>query len=161
MSRTSTLHPTVRDRIKELRSTGRTREQIQTQLAAEGVVMSTGAISNVCRGGVQTKPPGSPVATDAAPVARRAEGGDESDPATQLRELARLAKELATVARAEGNLSGFTQCVRTISLCVAQAEKLTPPTPPDPEANPDWIAAAKRAREKLHDMLNKALKGAA
>lgn len=160
MARKPKIPPAVGVRARELRAGGRTREEVQRLLAAEGHKVSTGWISNAEAG------PSSPAPEPAGAVAPAEVAALPYDaaPADFLPLLQRQVVALETLAAeaAQGkNLSGFTQVQRVLNTTVALIAKLRPPVPPDPEARPDMQAAAKRAREKLLRLVEKALRGAA
>jgi hypothetical protein len=63
--------------------------------------------------------------------------------------------DMARVARDEGHVAGLTSLARTIALVNRSIAQLTPPAPSNPNTDPLMIAAAERARAKLHDMLGR------
>jgi hypothetical protein len=163
-------HAEATERARELHRTGRTRAQIKVDLLAMGHDVSTGWISNATapkRKGGKDAPP-TPKPTHGPPTGPRwQEAPTAPDPTDGRTDLALLAKmvanleELTEVARAEGNLSGFAMMTRAINQSLALAAKLQPPAPVDPEASPDMIAAAERARVKMGEMLAGMLAGGA
>jgi hypothetical protein len=64
---------------------------------------------------------------------------------------------MATVARAEGNVSGFASLGRALNSSVALMARLTPPPPRDPDDDPDVKAAAAEARELLRIAVERAV----
>lgn len=67
----------------------------------------------------------------------------------------------AETADEQGNVAAFASLSRVLLVAFRARAALRPPPPPDPNANPDMAAAAKRAREKLHDLLDRALEAGA
>ncbi len=67
----------------------------------------------------------------------------------------------AKAADEAGNVAAFASLSRVLLVAFRARAALRPPPPPDPNANPDMAAAAKRAREKLHDLLDRALEAGA
>lgn len=54
---------------------------------------------------------------------------------------------------AETNVDAYTKIARVLNTTTALLSKIIPPVPPDPEAAPDRLANAHRAREKLRDLV--------
>jgi hypothetical protein len=63
----------------------------------------------------------------------------------------------SSAAAADGDIARIVACQRAITQAVALAEKLAPPPPPNPDAKPDMIAAANRFRERVHEILKRAM----
>lgn len=84
--------------------------------------------------------------------------GPDTAPAELLPLLAGQLAALQTMAQAaqtEGNIGGFSNVQRALNQTIALIDKLTPPTPPDPNEAPDMRQAAEQCRAKLHELLDK------
>ena len=91
-------------------------------------------------------------------------GGDDPDPIDfagadleTLNSWIERTDRLAKKADTEGNVAGFASLSRLLLVAFRARAALRPPPPPDPNANPDMVAAGKRAREKLHELVDRAL----
>jgi len=65
------------------------------------------------------------------------------------------ADRAAQAAHATGDLATFGAMVSRVTNLSEAIRKATPPEPPDPNERPDMIAAAARAREMLHRLVDK------
>lgn len=74
-----------------------------------------------------------------------------------LEDAVRDLRDLAAVAKASGALPAFSTIQRTLNQTLTLCERLRPPPPPDPSANPDVVATAAGCRRKLHELLDGAL----
>jgi hypothetical protein len=67
-----------------------------------------------------------------------------------------VAKKRATAAEQTGDIDTLTKMVRLAGTLLEQRRKALPPPRRDPDLAPDMIAAAKRAREALHRLIDSA-----
>ncbi len=67
------------------------------------------------------------------------------------------AQGLLAKSQEDDNLAGFASISRLLILAIARRAAMRPPPPQDPNEHPDFVAAAERARTKLHDLLARAL----
>jgi hypothetical protein len=81
---------------------------------------------------------------------------EDADVETLRAWMARLEK-LAIACEQEGNLQGFTNLQRAMRDTWDRIRKSAPPVREDPNEAPDMIAAAKRARDVLHALVDRAL----
>lgn len=92
------------------------------------------------------------------PKKRKAKTDDvDVNPLELVKRVARDLDALRESAKAEGNAQATATMSRAITQALTLAAKLTPPTPPDPETQPDFLAAAARCRDKLREMVEREL----
>lgn len=68
----------------------------------------------------------------------------------------RLLKAAETKASAADGIDDWSKCARIIVAIQDAQRKAAPPPKADPSENPDWVAAAKSARAKLFQLIEKA-----
>jgi hypothetical protein len=66
------------------------------------------------------------------------------------------AEREARAAETRGDIETLAKMVRLAGTLLEQKRKATPPPKRDPDENPDMITAARRAREKLHKLIESA-----
>lgn len=81
---------------------------------------------------------------------------DTADPSEIGRMIAEV-KSAADAAKANGNLGAYASLMSRLVALLEHQRKVTPAQPPDPNEHPDMIAAAKRARDRLHALIESAL----
>jgi hypothetical protein len=96
-----------------------------------------------------------PVAKKAAPLPEPDEEIAESTSLEQIGEWLRMAKDEAEAARSAGDVDNLGKMLRIASTLLALQQKHTPVAPPDPNDNPDFIAAAERAKKRWLDLLDR------
>ena len=138
------------------------RREIQERRArGEGVAeiardmgVSTGTVSTVAREAPRPAPPAG------LEVVLAGEGGSacptcgRAGPADELEELLASVRRLARMAEAEANLSGVATLGRLTTAILDLKRKAAPPERPDANEHPDMVAAARRAREALHRLID-------
>lgn len=159
------LSAKVRDAVLAAKRRGCTETKALEEASAAGLDVSSGSVHNIYaadatgakkgpRGGAKrrvrstapnpkTKAPPSPSPDD--------------DPVAMLRSSVGDLRDLAAIAKASGEITEFASLSRAINQTIALAAKLSPPPPVDPNENPDMKEAAKRARTRLHELLDRAL----
>ncbi len=95
--------------------------------------------------------------SDPAPLPSKPEEIPEDATPTQLDRWIAQAESAVNEAESAGNLPLMGQMLRVASQLAETRRKATPPDPPDPNANPDMVAAAKRARTALHKLIDSAV----
>lgn len=80
----------------------------------------------------------------------------EQTPLEQIGEWLKMAREEVDIARRSDDLDMLQKMTRLAATLLTLQQKHTPIEPPDPNANPDFVAAASRVRERWHETLNKA-----
>lgn len=141
-------------RIQARKREGLTHEQ----LAAE-FKLSLGSISAAVRSvlpsakkpeAVDAAPPAPPPASPPAPEAEGegAEVGLE-DIRRMLGQMARTLRDVGEEARRQGDRGVYLQFVRASTAAFKEIGRFTPAKPPDENDDPDMVAAAKTAREKI------------
>lgn len=79
----------------------------------------------------------------------------EDTPLEQIDAWLKMAKEEADSASVDGEFETMAKMIRLAATLLTLKQKATPIAPPDPNEHPDMIAAAVRARKRLHTMANK------
>lgn len=172
----SDLGPSVEKRIASLMARGGTAVSISKALAAAGKKVSTRTIGRrmrELRGDVapmRVSASTSLRASYAAPEASEpeSEASDAPLPAapeeipedTDLRQIERWLQRAEAMARKAvnlGDLAGMGQMGRLTSALLEAKRRATPPEKADPNDHPDMVAAAARAREMLHKMIDRAI----
>lgn len=59
-------------------------------------------------------------------------------------------------AQGKGDFAAMSSLMTKMVALLEHKRKAAPPPPPDPNANPDFIEAARRARERLHHLITTA-----
>jgi hypothetical protein len=175
MARKPKYDDEVKDQARALRASGLTRNGVRTALASAGIFVSVGWLSDVFK-----ETPPRPVKATGAPVAVAADDDDDEDDATPSqpgdaatlddvrRDLGRLVEVLRGMldnatgedvcpecGRGAANVDVVTKIGRVLASATGIIAKHQPKAPPDPNANPDMIACARKAREKLHEMIDR------
>jgi hypothetical protein len=170
MGRPQKHDESVKNRARQLRAKGGSRESVRKALAAEGFEVSAGWLSGVYAeaGGASGAPveaaPPAPMAALAAVVAV------SEDPSATLEEvraaLGVLVPMLRAMLESEGggedcegcgrgpsNIDGVTKIGRVLGMTGVLVKKLQPPVPADPNVNPDMVAAAGFTVERMRKMV--------
>jgi hypothetical protein len=158
----------VDGQIRALTAKGGTAKSIAATLSAAGVKGSSSATigrrMRELRGTIGAPSPRSKAPTPAPPpdsAAAPLPSKPEEIPAdatpTQLDRWITQADDAVNAAEAAENLPLMGQMLRVAASLAETRRKATPPEPPDPNANPDMIAAAKRARAALHKLIDSAV----
>lgn len=141
-------------------------------LGAEGHAVSAGWLTSVFRGSVeasgatsanepqrgQAQTQTGAAAADSSATTSVASPVAPLDAAGRVALLDRAVADLSEVtaeAKRAGNLDALTKAQRLVNACLSLAAKIEPPEPPDPNQMPDMVAAAKRARARLHALLER------
>jgi hypothetical protein len=164
--------PAIEAYVRDRRRQGLSHRAICVELEQMGTPLSLGAChkiapasSSVTADGrvllnVDAKPDGARVAPEAATEATEAAPmgiPDDADMAT-LEALQAKWQAMSEKAEAAGNLSGFIALQRLLRDVVTQKRKIRPPPVEKPEDNPDFVAAGQRAAERLHRLVDEALR---
>lgn len=151
-------------RIQARKREGLTHEQLAAEFG-----LSLGSISAAVRSVLPTarKPevddaaPASPPASP--PPALEAEGAEVGleDIRRMLGQMARTLRDVGEEARRQGDRGVYLQFVRASTAAFKEIGRFTPAKPPDENDDPDMVAAAKTAREKIIERIRRsASKGA-
>lgn len=158
MARRSNLDPEVVAFVHERFGKSLSHRAIVDALRARGTPLSLGTVHTITKTAPKQRkkvraaePPAPPV----APVVDEPPPAD-ADVSTLRRWMVRL-EALANAAEADGNLQAFTNLQRAMRDTWDRIRKAEPPAREDPNEAPDMVAAANRARTKLHEMLDRAL----
>lgn len=149
------------DRLIALMRAGRTAEQIAGVLAGEGVPVSRATITRRMRE-LRGKVNAGRAASRPAPIVAPAAADDVPDEVPEGTELAIVDKWIpkveaaAEAAEAEGDLQAFASLTAKLVTLLEHKRKAAPPPKADPNEHPDMVAAAERAREKLHALIDSA-----
>ncbi len=155
MARSPRIPPVVKGRVLELRRTGRIVTEIQSVLAAEGHKVSVGWIHNV----LSEPPKASPPAVVAPPPSKPdAESVDLEEALPLLARSVAAIESLAASARAAGTPALELQAQRALTGAIALMAKLKPPPVQDHNQHPDMVAAAEKCKEKLRDLVARAVR---
>jgi len=101
----------------------------------------------------QPAPPADPTQDGPLPQPEEVEAVDSvSDLDTWLA----IAQRQAKAAEGRGDVENLSKYVRLATMIMDQKRKLAPPPKQDPNEQPDMVAAAKRAREMLHALIDSA-----
>lgn len=124
----------------------------QKEIAAM-VGISVGMVNKILKGAPAPPPaPASGPSVDEVP--------DEVPEGLALDIVDKWIKKVEEAAEAAQKKDDFTSMSALTTKLVALLEhkrKAAPPPPPDPNANPDFIEAARRARERLHKLIDTAV----
>ena len=151
------LGPGSDDRIVAMMARGQSREDIARELGCSpatagrrmaAVKGGVPAVRNVARPALPPPRPPAPAAEGELPDP---ESVDESTPLEQVDEWLDRATRLAESATDPDDVAKMTRLATTL---LAMKVKHTRVPPPDPNDNPDFIAAAAVARRKLHVRLD-------
>jgi AcrR family transcriptional regulator len=66
-------------------------------------------------------------------------------------------EEAASEAKAAKDFNAMSSLMAKFTALLEHRRKATPPAPPDPNLNPDFVEAARRARERLHKLIDTAV----
>lgn len=88
-----------------------------------------------------------------APLPESDEEVPEDTPLEQIGVWLKMAKEEADAARLAGETENMVKTLRLASTLLALQQKATPVAPPDPNDNPDMVAAAVRVRKRLRALM--------
>lgn len=146
------------ERILSLMHGGRSAEQVQAALASEGIAVSRQTVDRRMRelrgkrGTVQAHP-----RATARPSAD--EVPDEVPDGTELAVVDRWIPKVEAAAEAaelDGDLASFASLTAKLVTLLEHRRKAAPPPRVDPNEHPDMVAAARRARESLHKLVESA-----
>lgn len=161
--------------IKTHMARGGSAESIAKALERSGVVGASRATvgrrmrelrGKVRAGRVTTKPASTPPPLPPEPVVESEALVDPPLPASAeeipeglslalLYRLRAKAEAAGEEALARKDLATFGAMGRLVTAVSEAIRKATPPTPPDPNEQPDMLALAKQVRERLHELLDK------
>lgn len=177
----SELGANVDKRIAALMTRGWTAEAIAKELQAKGTDVSTRTIGRrmrELRGDVAApRASSSPTRREhyampdpASPAPPASESKDDVDEAlpgadeipeeanlAQIERWLKRAEAMAQKAMALGDIAGMGQMGRLTSALLEAKRRATPPEKADPNDRPDMVAAAQRARDMLHRMIDQAI----
>lgn len=152
------------DRILALMTAGKSGDDITATLQAEGWTVSKATVVRRMRE-LRPQVQSARAARAPAPADSSSEDLPEGEVAldgasvAQLDRWIRQAEVAIDKAEAAGDLGLMSNLLRTADSLAKTRAKVAPVTPPDPNAHPDMIAAAKRAREMLHKLVDSAVEG--
>lgn len=143
--------PEKRDQIPVLARQGWSQQRI-----AEHLGLSIGYVNGVLKKPTPASPPSPPVdepapALDVIP--------DDADIAT-LEALQRKYEAMSKTAEADGNLQLFIALQRLIRDVLDRKRKWQPPPVEKPEDNPDMVRLGEEVAERLHKLVDDALRAA-
>jgi hypothetical protein len=164
--------PAIEAYVKQRRTAGLSHKAIQGELVQMGTPLSVGAVHKIAPGKTatavtsdarvvlnhQAKLEPDTDAIDGAQVdAVLALLDDDADLATIEESLA-SGQRMARAAEEVKNLAGWAVAQRIIAKAVELRRKFRPPPVEKPEDNPDFVAAGQRAAERLHRLVDEALR---
>lgn len=152
--------------VRALMASGGTAKSIAAALRAKGIDASPATIGRrmkELRGKVRERkrgnapPPPAPKGrakrAPSVPVPPLPTSPDEIEGDTPLETInawIETAEEIATLAKKDGNLPVIGQMGRLVASLLEAKRKATPPTPPDPNDNPDMVALGAKVAEQMH-----------
>jgi DNA-binding XRE family transcriptional regulator len=119
---------------------------------AKIVGVSVGKVNAIAKETKASAPPTPP--TESVPELSEAslEGADMST----VDKYIALVDKAVKAAEAKGDFPSMASLMTKLVALLEHKRKAAPPPPPDPNANPDMIEAARRARERLHHLIKTA-----
>jgi hypothetical protein len=147
------LTPEVVRRVQEAKRFGRSYADISAEFG-----ISVGSVSAALKAGQNRPVPASPAA-ETPPAQPERPGSPDGAPALDSEDHRGLVNETIAVMRAAMADAGVTPSekstyARSLALLVNLSYRMSPPTPPDPNASPDLIKRAKAVVAKLHAMID-------
>lgn len=152
-------------RIQARKREGLTHEQLAAEFG-----LSLGSISAAVRcvlpsakkaEGVDNAAPAPPPASPPAPEGEEGAEVGLEDIRRMLGQMARTLRDVGEEARRQGDRGVYLQFVRASTAAFKEIGRFTPAKPPDENDDPDMVAAAKTAREKIIERIRRsASKGA-
>lgn len=128
------------NRARALHAEGRSVREIAVQLSAEGFRAGRTTVAEWLK--TAAKPA-------VQPAPDTSDDLDTCDPIPLLRRSVTALEAAIKIAEAEGRLSELSTLSRTLHQALAQIARLTPAEPPARDEDPQLIAAAAQAREKI------------
>lgn len=155
------LSPLHEARLVALAGAGRTAEEIAAALAAEGVTgLSRATVARRLldlRGAQRVRGKASrPAPVEAPPLPATPEDIPEGTDLETIERWLETAERMARKAEADGNLAGLGAMGRLAKGLLEAKRRATPPTPPDPNANPDMVALGAEVAKRLHKLVDDA-----
>jgi transcriptional regulator with XRE-family HTH domain len=124
----------------------------QKEIAAV-VGISAGMVNKILKGNAAPPPaePSSPTADDVPDDVPEGVSVDIVD------KWIKKVEQAAEAAQKKDDFSAMSALTTKLVALLEHKRKAAPPPPPDPNANPDFIEAARRARERLHKLIDTAV----
>lgn len=119
---------------------------------AKIVGVSVGKVNGIAKQARAAPPPAPPAEASGDVPEAIPEGVDESTVDKWIRRV----EQAAETAQAKGDHASMASLMTKLVALFEHRRKAAPPPPPDPNANPDFIEAARRARERLHHLITTA-----
>ncbi len=157
--RRTKITPDIEDYVKQRRRQGLSHRAIQAELTARGTPVSLGAVHKICPDASGLVPV-SDAATTPTTTVPTLDGAvpEDADIAT-LDALEAEWRTTAEQAKAAGNTNAYVALTRLIRDVVTMRKKLRPPPVQRPEDSIDYVRAGEDAADKLHKLLDEALRG--
>lgn len=176
--RKPTIPEAVRDYVREARyRRNLSHRAICAELAGRGIKLSVGACNEIAPGSIAGVKAPAKASAPAQGAPARGEGAavsdagpppplepppkpnDDTDIAALDRWIAET-EELAKQAKLDKNLAAFASLQRVLKGAVESRRKMRPPAAPNPDDNPDMMRLGKLAADRLHKLIDDALREA-
>lgn len=154
-------------RIATLHRGRSTEAQIATVLAREGIKITPSGVHRVLQrlglakprkaAKAARAPHSAPVTVAPSAAPDVSEDDSDEDVPGRLRRVLSSLERAAKQAEADRDVGRLIAAQKAIVAASALLAKATPAPPPDVDARPDMVAAAKRGRERMHALLDRLL----